>query len=163
LMAAVGVEGMSFVGYVVLTKEVFGPEAPRLGWPAAIEGTFGGVVATRLVSAAGGGGARCPPWARWGAGGGGGGLGGQDGVGAVGGAELGGADRGVPGDHVLPVRARVPVRRVGRRRAAGRRVDRRGPGGDRARRRGAGDARPGRPGAARAQARRRPRARREAG
>jgi uncharacterized membrane protein YbhN (UPF0104 family) len=63
LMAAVGVEGMSFVGYVVLTKEVFGPEAPRLGWPAAIEVTFGGVVATRLFSAAGAGGIAFTAWA----------------------------------------------------------------------------------------------------
>jgi uncharacterized membrane protein YbhN (UPF0104 family) len=54
---------MSFVGYVVLTKEVFGPEAPRLGWPAAIEVTFGGVVATRLFSAGGAGGIAFTAWA----------------------------------------------------------------------------------------------------
>jgi hypothetical protein len=37
LALGVGIEAFSFVGYVVLTKEVFGPEAPRLNWAAATE------------------------------------------------------------------------------------------------------------------------------
>jgi uncharacterized membrane protein YbhN (UPF0104 family) len=63
LALGVGIEAFSFVGYVVLTKEVFGPEAPRLNWAAATEITFGGVVATRLFSAGGAGGIAFTAWA----------------------------------------------------------------------------------------------------
>jgi len=63
LALGVGIEALSFVGYVVLTKEVFGPEAPRLSWAAASEITFGGVVATRLFSAGGAGGIAFTAWA----------------------------------------------------------------------------------------------------
>ena len=44
---AVGVEAISFVGYVALSWELFRPHAPRLTLPACVEMTFGGVVATR--------------------------------------------------------------------------------------------------------------------
>jgi uncharacterized membrane protein YbhN (UPF0104 family) len=63
LALGVGIEAFSFVGYIVLTKEVFGPEAPRLNWAAATEITFGGVVATRLFSAGGAGGIAFTAWA----------------------------------------------------------------------------------------------------
>ena len=63
LALGVGIEALSFVGYVVLVKEVFGPVAPRLNWAAATEITFGGVVATRLFSAAGAGGIAFTAWA----------------------------------------------------------------------------------------------------
>jgi uncharacterized membrane protein YbhN (UPF0104 family) len=63
LALGVGIEAFSFVGYIVLTKEIFGPEAPRLNWSAATEITFGGVVATRLFSAAGAGGIAFTAWA----------------------------------------------------------------------------------------------------
>jgi uncharacterized membrane protein YbhN (UPF0104 family) len=63
LALGVGIEAFSFIGYVVLVKEIFGPHAPRLNWSAAIEITFGGVVATRLFSAAGAGGIAFTTWA----------------------------------------------------------------------------------------------------
>jgi uncharacterized membrane protein YbhN (UPF0104 family) len=63
LALGVAIEAFSFIGYVVLTKEIFGPHAPRLSWPAATEITFGGVVATRLFSAAGAGGIAFTAWA----------------------------------------------------------------------------------------------------
>ncbi len=63
LALGVGIEALSFIGYIVLTKEIFGPHAPRLSWAAATEITFGGVVATRLFSAAGAGGIAFTAWA----------------------------------------------------------------------------------------------------
>jgi uncharacterized membrane protein YbhN (UPF0104 family) len=63
LALGVAIESLSFIGYVVLTKEIFGPHAPRLNWAASIEITFGGVVATRLFSAAGAGGIAFTTWA----------------------------------------------------------------------------------------------------
>jgi uncharacterized protein (TIRG00374 family) len=63
LWLAVVAECFSFLGYIVLTKEIFGPVAPRLDWPGSIEITFGGVVATRLFSAGGAGGIAFTAWA----------------------------------------------------------------------------------------------------
>ncbi len=63
LAFGVGVESLSFVGYVVLTYAIFSPHAPRLGWSACVEITFGGVVATRLLSAGGAGGIAFTSWA----------------------------------------------------------------------------------------------------
>jgi uncharacterized membrane protein YbhN (UPF0104 family) len=63
LALGVGIEAFSFIGYIALTKEIFGPHAPRLTWAAATEVTFGGVVATRLFSAAGAGGIAFTTWA----------------------------------------------------------------------------------------------------
>jgi uncharacterized membrane protein YbhN (UPF0104 family) len=59
----VAAECFSFLGYVVLTKVVFGRIAPRLNWAANAEITFGGVVATRLFSAGGAGGIAFTAWA----------------------------------------------------------------------------------------------------
>jgi uncharacterized membrane protein YbhN (UPF0104 family) len=63
LALGVGIEAISFVAYIVLVKEIYGPYAPRLTWAAAVEITFGGVVATRLLSAAGAGGIAFTTWA----------------------------------------------------------------------------------------------------
>ena len=60
---AVGVEALSFVGYIALSWGVFRRDAPRLNLPACIEMTFGGVVATRLFSAGGAGGIAFTTWA----------------------------------------------------------------------------------------------------
>jgi uncharacterized membrane protein YbhN (UPF0104 family) len=59
---AVGVEAISFVGYIALSWEMFRRDAPRLTLPAATEMTFGGVVATRLFSAGGAGGIAFMTW-----------------------------------------------------------------------------------------------------
>jgi uncharacterized protein (TIRG00374 family) len=61
-LAAVA-ECFSFLGYIVLTREIFCPVAPRLNWPGSVEITFGGVVATRLFSAGGAGGIAFTAWA----------------------------------------------------------------------------------------------------
>jgi uncharacterized protein (TIRG00374 family) len=63
LALAVVAESFSFLGYVVLTRTVLGRVAPRLDWPASVEVTFGGVVATRLFSAGGAGGIAFTAWA----------------------------------------------------------------------------------------------------
>jgi uncharacterized membrane protein YbhN (UPF0104 family) len=63
LALGVVIESLSIVGYVVLTKEIFGPGAPRMSWAVATEMAFGGVVATRLFSAAGAGGIAFTAWA----------------------------------------------------------------------------------------------------
>ncbi|MET0684859.1 MAG: lysylphosphatidylglycerol synthase transmembrane domain-containing protein [Solirubrobacteraceae bacterium] len=62
LALAVGLEVASFGGYVVLTRLVFRPRAPRLGWIASLELTLAGVVATRLFSAGGAGGIAFTGW-----------------------------------------------------------------------------------------------------
>jgi uncharacterized protein (TIRG00374 family) len=62
LAPAVGLEIVSFGGYVVLTRLVFRPRAPRLGWIASLELTLAGVVATRLFSAGGAGGIAFTGW-----------------------------------------------------------------------------------------------------
>ncbi len=63
LALGVAIEGLSFLGYVVLTHEIFGRAAPRLSWAASAEITFAGVVATRLFSAGGAGGIAFTAWA----------------------------------------------------------------------------------------------------
>ena len=62
LALAVALEAVSFGGYVVLTRLVFRPRAPRLGWTASLELTLAGVVATRLFSAGGAGGIAFTAW-----------------------------------------------------------------------------------------------------
>jgi uncharacterized membrane protein YbhN (UPF0104 family) len=62
LALAAGLEVASFAGYVVLTKGVFSPRAPLLGWIESVELTLGGVVATRLFSAGGAGGIAFTGW-----------------------------------------------------------------------------------------------------
>lgn len=60
---AAGFEALSFAGYVVLTRIVFRPAAPRISWRASLEITLAGVVATRLVTAGGAGGIALTAWA----------------------------------------------------------------------------------------------------
>ena len=62
LALAVGLEAISFAGYVVLTERVYRPRAPRLGWTASLELTLAGVVATRIFSAGGAGGIAFTGW-----------------------------------------------------------------------------------------------------
>jgi uncharacterized protein (TIRG00374 family) len=62
LAAAIGLEVVSFSGYVVLTYVVHSPRAPHLDWAAATELTLAGVVATRVFSAAGAGGIAFTGW-----------------------------------------------------------------------------------------------------
>jgi uncharacterized membrane protein YbhN (UPF0104 family) len=62
LAFAIGVEGLSFLGYVMLSWQLFRRDAPRLTMAACVEMTFGGVVATRLFSAGGAGGVAFTAW-----------------------------------------------------------------------------------------------------
>ncbi len=63
LAAAIGLEVVSFGGYVVLTRSVFSPAAPRLkNVIVSTELTLAGVVATRLFSAGGAGGIAFTGW-----------------------------------------------------------------------------------------------------
>jgi uncharacterized membrane protein YbhN (UPF0104 family) len=55
-------------GYVVLTRLVFRPAAPRISWRESLDITLAGVVATRLVTAGGAGGIALTVWALRGAG-----------------------------------------------------------------------------------------------
>ena len=63
LAAGVGLEIVSFGGYVVLTYVVHHPRAPRLNWATSTELTLAGVVATRVFSAGGAGGIAFTGWA----------------------------------------------------------------------------------------------------
>jgi uncharacterized protein (TIRG00374 family) len=63
LAVAVALEALSFAGYMLLTHQIYAPRAPRLNWPASIELTLAGVVATRLLSAGGAGGIAFTAWA----------------------------------------------------------------------------------------------------
>ena len=63
LALAVLFEALSFAGYVALAKTVFGGAAPRIGWRESVEITLAGVVATRLLTAAGVGGIALTSWA----------------------------------------------------------------------------------------------------
>jgi len=62
LAAAIGLEVLSFAGYVVLTRVVHSPCARHLDWPACVELTLAGVVATRVFSAGGAGGIAFTGW-----------------------------------------------------------------------------------------------------
>lgn len=63
LAAAVGLEIVSFGGYVVLNRAVHSPIAPRLrSWVVSSQLTLAGVVATRLFSAGGAGGIAFTGW-----------------------------------------------------------------------------------------------------
>ena len=62
VVLAVLFEALSFAGYVVLTRLAFRPAAPRISWRESIEITLAGVVATRLVTAAGAGGIALTIW-----------------------------------------------------------------------------------------------------
>lgn len=63
LALGVGLEAASFAGYVVLTRVVYRPRAPRLDWVTSAELTLAGVVATRVFSAGGAGGIAFTGWA----------------------------------------------------------------------------------------------------
>ena len=60
---AVAFEALSFAGYVVLTRSVFRPAAPRISWRESVQITLAGVVATRLVTVGGLGGIALTVWA----------------------------------------------------------------------------------------------------
>ena len=62
LALAAGFEVLSFGGYVVLTRIVYRPRAPRLDWIPSAELTLAGVVATRVFSAGGAGGIAFTGW-----------------------------------------------------------------------------------------------------
>jgi uncharacterized protein (TIRG00374 family) len=63
LIAALLLECVSFVGYVVLFRTVFVRGRTRIGWRASYEITMAGVAATRLFAAAGAGGVALTAWA----------------------------------------------------------------------------------------------------
>ncbi len=60
--AGIGLEVLSFAGYVVLVRLFYSPAAPRLTTGACVELTLGGVAATRLFSAGGAGGIAFTAW-----------------------------------------------------------------------------------------------------
>ena len=62
LAFAVALEAVSFAGYVVLTRLIYRPVAPRVDWPVSLELTLAGVVATRVFSAGGAGGIAFTAW-----------------------------------------------------------------------------------------------------
>lgn len=62
LFAAGVLEAVSFAGYMVLTRTVYRPRAPVIGWAASVEMTLAGVVATRIFSAGGVGGIAFTAW-----------------------------------------------------------------------------------------------------
>lgn len=62
LALAVGLEVVSFGGYVVLTGLIYRPVASKLDWTASVELTLAGVVATRVFSAGGAGGIAFTAW-----------------------------------------------------------------------------------------------------
>lgn len=63
LLAGVGFEALSFVGYIALFRGLFVSGLPRMGWMASAEVTLAGVVATRLFATAGAGGIALTGWA----------------------------------------------------------------------------------------------------
>lgn len=63
LLAGVGFEVLSFVGYIALMRGMFVRDVPRLNWGASIDITLAGVVATRLFATAGAGGIALTSWA----------------------------------------------------------------------------------------------------
>src|SRR5215218_441869 len=62
LLVAAALEALSFGGYMLLTYDVYNPRAKRLTWPASVELTLAGVVATRVLSAGGAGGIAFTGW-----------------------------------------------------------------------------------------------------
>lgn len=63
LLAGVGFEALSFVGYIALFRGLFVKGLPRMGWGASADVTLAGVVATRLFATAGAGGIALTGWA----------------------------------------------------------------------------------------------------
>jgi uncharacterized membrane protein YbhN (UPF0104 family) len=63
LAAAAGVEILSLLGYVMAFRSVVASAAPHLRWRFSVEVTLAGVVATKLIAAAGAGGVALNVWA----------------------------------------------------------------------------------------------------
>jgi uncharacterized membrane protein YbhN (UPF0104 family) len=63
LAAGVLLEAVSFAGYVLLFRAVFSDDERQIGWGASYQITMAGVVATRLLAAAGAGGVALTAWA----------------------------------------------------------------------------------------------------
>ena len=63
LAAAVGLEVLSFVGYVVLFRAVFVRSQSRIDWRESYQITMAGLAATRLLAAGGAGGVALTAWA----------------------------------------------------------------------------------------------------
>jgi uncharacterized protein (TIRG00374 family) len=63
LVVALVLEGVSFVGYVMLFRRVVVRGDTRIGWRASYEITMAGLAATRLFAAAGAGGIALTAWA----------------------------------------------------------------------------------------------------
>jgi uncharacterized protein (TIRG00374 family) len=63
LLAAVGLEVLSFVGYVLLFRAVFVRTESRIDWRESYQITMAGLAATRLLAAGGAGGVALTAWA----------------------------------------------------------------------------------------------------
>ena len=63
LLAAVGLEMVSFAGYVVLFRAVFVGSQSRINWRESYQITMAGLAATRLLAAGGAGGVALTAWA----------------------------------------------------------------------------------------------------
>jgi uncharacterized membrane protein YbhN (UPF0104 family) len=63
LLAAAGLEVLSFVGYVVLFRAVFVRSESRIDWRESYQITMAGLAATRLLAAGGAGGVALTAWA----------------------------------------------------------------------------------------------------
>jgi uncharacterized membrane protein YbhN (UPF0104 family) len=63
LLAAVGLEVLSFAGYVVLFRAVFVRTESRIDWRESYQITMAGLAATRLLAAGGAGGVALTAWA----------------------------------------------------------------------------------------------------
>src|ERR671937_3296461 len=63
LLVAVGLEVLSFVGYVVLFRAVFVRCESRIDWRESYQITMAGLAATRLLAAGGAGGVALTAWA----------------------------------------------------------------------------------------------------
>jgi uncharacterized membrane protein YbhN (UPF0104 family) len=63
LVAAAGLELLSFAGYVILFRAIFARRAPKIRWRESYLITMAGVAATRLLATAGAGGIALTAWA----------------------------------------------------------------------------------------------------
>ena len=63
LLLGMGLEAISLGGYIALLRTVFSGDGIRISWSASYQITLAGVVATKVVSAAGAGGLAVTAWA----------------------------------------------------------------------------------------------------
>ena len=63
ILAAGGLEILSFLSYMLLFRAVFGAGSVGIGWPASVRITLAGVAATRVLAVAGAGGVALTAWA----------------------------------------------------------------------------------------------------